>query len=348
MLVYSLWVIAVNGAVPPAALVNQSGTVLTPLAGELGPVAYIIGLVFVILGMGMSSIHYGLALFNQTREWLPQLASPSESRGIVRAMVSDRSGRFVIGAAPVVAIFGVSEWLLLTRQQSFVGPLGFLGVFAVPALAGIFPILMLAASRRKGEYVPGMVLDFLGHPLVLVCLYLFFVAGVFAHGLVIWQNPAERLAALLVVGIFVLLTFTALRRGSFTPRHVVEVRVDRGDGDRAVFNVTATGQTIPSDVWLEYVPGEQRVAAVGGEAREFAHLHSATFRLAQTRARELKAWVHQVMLDGESEALPARLEIRSGRFDQKRDLRRFDGQVLVPLDGCECEVQITFSSPLRS
>src|SRR5262245_11126787 len=174
LLIYSVWVIAVNGAVAPSVLASQSGTSLAPLAAEVGSIVYPFGLAYVVLGMGMASIHFALALFNQMREWLPAPSNPADRsarvaglREKVRAVALSRRGHFGLCIAPVAAIFLAIEGLLLTGQESFAGPLGFLGALAVPLLAGIFPMLMLAASRRKGEFVPGVTFGFLGHPLVV-------------------------------------------------------------------------------------------------------------------------------------------------------------------------------------
>src|SRR5918993_1545311 len=73
---YCLFVLAVNGAVTPEVLAGELGTTLDPLAAEVGAIIYILGTVFVLLAMGMGSIHYSLALFNITREWLPSLVRP--------------------------------------------------------------------------------------------------------------------------------------------------------------------------------------------------------------------------------------------------------------------------------
>src|SRR5262245_47922491 len=202
LLIYSVWVIAVNGTVAPAALAGQSGTILPPLAAEVGPIVYPFGVVYAILGMGMASIHFALALFNQMREWLPapsnradRAARPAGLLEWVRAVALSRGGHFVLCIAPVAAIFLVIEWLLLTGQESFAGPLGFLGALAIPLLGGIFPILMLAASRRKGELVPGLAFGVLGHPLLVVGVYLLFLVSIFLHGALIWRDPPQRLAA---------------------------------------------------------------------------------------------------------------------------------------------------------
>jgi amino acid permease len=73
---YSIWLVTVNGAVAPLELAGLSGTALAPLAARVGPVVYVLGLIFVILGMGMASIHFSLGFFNQVQEWLPKQRQP--------------------------------------------------------------------------------------------------------------------------------------------------------------------------------------------------------------------------------------------------------------------------------
>lgn len=72
ILVNSIWIFVVNGSLAPQTLAAETGTVLTPLAEEVGPIVLPFGTVLVILGMGMITIHFSLGLFNLTREWLPQ------------------------------------------------------------------------------------------------------------------------------------------------------------------------------------------------------------------------------------------------------------------------------------
>ena len=50
---------------------------------------------------------------------------------------------------------------MLTGSVSFAGLLSILGVIVVPLLGGIFPVLLLVASRRKGERVPEAAYRFL-------------------------------------------------------------------------------------------------------------------------------------------------------------------------------------------
>ena len=349
LLIYSVWVIAVNGAVAPSALASQSGTSLAPLAAEVGPIVYPFGLVYVVLGMGMASIHFTLALFNQMREWLPAPSKPADraaqAAGLlarIRAVALSRGGHFGLCIAPVAVIFLVIEWLLLTGQASFAGPLGFLGALAVPLLGGIFPMLMLAASRRKGELVPGLTLDFLGHPLVVVGVYLLFLVGIFLHGALIWRDPPQRLAALLV-GVAVLgMTLLCLHRGMLVPRVVVELRVDRNAGGRATFSIILSGRPAPAEVWLKYDDGEQHIAAANGEVPAFPWLRSATFQLPATPARELKVWAHAITPEGASASLPACLTMYDGEERREVDLGRSGGQVVLRLNHEPCRLEVAF------
>src|SRR5665811_561690 len=74
--IYSIWVLAINGAIDAGALSGQTGTALEPLATVAGPAVYIFGSVFVVLAMGMSSIHMALGLVNIVRERLPRRSQP--------------------------------------------------------------------------------------------------------------------------------------------------------------------------------------------------------------------------------------------------------------------------------
>src|SRR2546421_10238101 len=71
MILYILWVVAVNGAIAPATLAGFSGTALTLIANVAGPAVNIFGTLLAILAMGMASIHLSLALFFTVREWIP-------------------------------------------------------------------------------------------------------------------------------------------------------------------------------------------------------------------------------------------------------------------------------------
>jgi hypothetical protein len=75
ILLYCLFVLAVNGAVAPQILTHETGTALAPLAHTVGRVVNVLGSAFVSLGMGMGSITFALALFGLVLERFPA-ASP--------------------------------------------------------------------------------------------------------------------------------------------------------------------------------------------------------------------------------------------------------------------------------
>lgn len=451
---YSIWLVTINGAVPPAELASLSGTALEPLADRVGPFVNILGSIFVILGMGMASIHYSLGFFNLTQEWLPKrrkpalvlsgqnsptvsiegdgeaggmgafdlTSLPSEQRTLIswimrlgkaglaeladvagkreQAILPDlealaaqgflrmeqtpagkiyrprliskrgrklpeeiwqafeepgfrdgerppaglheallrasevllgEKGRFLIGVLPLGAVFALTEWLLVTESESFSRPLSFIGVIAVSLLGGSFPALLLVASRRKGERTPQGSPRILGHPLLILGVYLISLVGLLLHGLVIWQNPLERAVAL-VTGIAMLfVTFVMIRQGVFAPRLILELREERVEAGQASFAITMAGHGMPVEVQLEYPEGWQEFIASGGELAKFSQLRSARFRLPVGEARDLKVWAHRVSREGDTEGLPAMLEIQRGDDVEQFDLMLSRGRVLIPV-----------------
>jgi amino acid permease len=347
---YILWVVAVNGAIPANILANTTGTALIPLTDVVGPVVSILGTIFVILGMGMVTIHLSLALYNQIREWLPAPAPPDKGdqsspglKGRLKALLFSRPGRFWLGVAPLLLIFLWIEWLLWTEQESFIEPLALDGVIALPLLGGIFPMLMLAASRRKGDYVPGRVWRFAGHPVVVTAVYLIFLTGILVYGLFIWTEPIPRLAALVAAGVVLLLTIMVIRQGAFAPRTMVELRADHDPHRPAVFTITSIGQLALAEIHLNYQTGEQQMQATTGNIPHFDTLQSITFQLPPTQAKELKIWLHQLTPEDFSVGLPAQVTIYQGQAQQEIDLTSAGGQVVLPLSDQACRVEVSLA-----
>jgi hypothetical protein len=133
-------------------------------------------------------------------------------RGL-RAILLGRRGRFAIATTPVVVAFLAAEWMVLTGSGSFTGVLNFIGILVVALPAGVFPALLLVSSRRKGEHVPAGGVRRLGNPVLLSGIYFLFVAGVLLHGLVIWDNPFKRGAALLAGAVMVAMTLIMAAAG---------------------------------------------------------------------------------------------------------------------------------------
>lgn len=127
----------------------------------------------------------------------------------------DRPSRYWFCALPTVLVFFVSEWLLLNGQASFSVAFSLSGVLLGSLLAGFFPVLLLFASRRKGDVVPGLSPRLVGNPVILVSVYLLYLAGVMVYGLIIWQQPVERGAAIGIGLLAIAMPVIMLRRHAF-------------------------------------------------------------------------------------------------------------------------------------
>jgi hypothetical protein len=270
----------------------------------------------------------------------PRTAIPAPSPWA--RFLNDR-GRFLLAISPIAITFLLSGIFLLIGWDSFPLVLGVLGVITSSIFSGFIPVLLLASSRQKGEVVPGVVLAFVGHPVVLGAVYLIYVAVLLTHGLIIWENPVLRVTALLVTAVALVVTVVTACRGSYKPRVVVEMRLDQREGQRSAFSVVAGGRPAPADVRLQYPDGERDQQASGGEIQAFSELRSATFRIPATSGAELKVWAHRVSPTGDSEGLPAQLEVRDGGDAKRFDLGLSGGQVVLPFTGKASEVVITFS-----
>jgi hypothetical protein len=176
------------------------------------------------------------------------------------------------------------------------------------------------------------VLAFLAHPLIVGGIYLVAVGMLFLHGLFIWQDPFQRVLALLIGSVVLAATALMVRMGAFARRVVIEVRQDLGKEDGGTFAVTDTGRAATQVmVRLGYADGESVHQGALGAIPDFHDLCSAKFHVPATQAQELMVRVHRVTPEGQSENLPALLKVSSGT-----EIREFhvDGtrkQFVLPL-----------------
>ena len=345
IVLYCLWVVAIQGAIAPGQLASYQGTSLEPLAAVVGPSAGALGILYVILAIAMGSVHAAMGLFNTVRERLPEASGAPLSA--VRSLLV--RGHFLWCLLPVLLIFAAAEGLLLGHSQNFASVMNMGGVLGASIFAGIFPMLLLAASRRRGDLLPAGVHRLIGHPLLLGAVYLLFLAGVWVHGLVIWQSPVERLAAV-VCGLLVLvMTVLTLKKGAFRRRLVVQLRQDEGD-EQVTFSVVAGGEAAIADVVATTGQGDTAYHAASGQVLHTAALRGLTFRISNIPVHEVKVWAHRVEREGPSTPLPADLTLSTADGERCTSQDLGAGPVVVAWSGQDSRVELAFrsASPLGS
>ena len=331
-LVSCLWVITLNGSLPAESLASETGTAMTVLAALVGPVANWLGSTFVVLSLGVGCIHLALSLFFLVDERLP-----THSKKLPPGRY-----RFLLCAIPVVLAFLVAEWLSINNLGSFAGLLGYVGVMTLPMIAGVFPVLLLAATRRKGDIVPKLVLKILGHPLVLIATYILFVGSIFLHGAFGFEGLLQQ-AIILIFGCAALVvTGMMLRQKALARRLVIEVRQDQITKEPPFFSLTAVGKPAPTDARLCYSNGRLQLTSAFGYIFHFDALHSLQFDLPSSLADELKVWVHKITPYWSSEGLPAGLTMKSTRDDLEMRLPDPDGVVVMPMAQKPLLLEINF------
>ena len=259
-----------------------------------------------------------------------------------RELALGRSGRFAIASLPGVAAFAASEWMVLTGFASFTGLLSFTGVIVVSLLAGLYPVALIVASRRKGEHAPAGASRLLARRSLLVLVYAVFAAALLLHGLVIWDGAAARAGALAAAVAMVALPVVFARAGGFNRRATVEVRDDERDG-RARFRMVSAGEPVPGDVEFVYERPETRPSRAAGEIPDFSSVRRALFepRLDESRPPdEVKVWAHRVTSVGESESLPAQVRLRAGDTVRVADVALTRGETTFSLDGADAQIEV--------
>jgi hypothetical protein len=256
-----------------------------------------------------------------------------------RAVLSD-AGRFVVSSSPILLVAVIGASLLLTGRASFAGVLGFGGVIANSMTAGIFPVLLLLASRRKGDYVPDTVYRVLGHPVFVGGVYVLAVSNLFLHGLVIYRETWTRGCALFFGVVVVAVTVRMIRAGAFERRTVVELREDARDGSTSVLAIIADGRPLIADVTVSRPDGDQTYRAATVTLPAWSKIVRITVKLPRGTSREAKVWVHRVTPDGASEGLPVVVDVNCRGEQRRFDLALSGGQAIATVNGEESVIAI--------
>ncbi|MCB0196774.1 MAG: hypothetical protein KDJ65_32780 [Anaerolineae bacterium] len=328
-----IWVLAASGAVAPHILAGQQGTSLVPLTATIGPAMGVLGAIFVIVSMGLGMVQFSVALFNLAHE---RVDTP-------KTAALGRQGRFLLSLTPIVLVFLLAEWMSWTNTGSFTGILAILGIIVDSLMTGIFPVLLLVASRRKGELVPQVVHRFLGNPLLLTGIYLLCLFNLVFHALIIWQNPIQRLLGLVIALLVLGLTIAMIRRGVFSPRLIIELRDDQSRGGKSRVYVTANGQPVPIEVQLGYTGGEELLQANSGTIRTMSDLRYIRLNLPPTTARHLKVLAHTITPDGTAQDWPVHLTLNGNDTQPTFDAPLSDGQVTLPLAADVRQIVMNFT-----
>ena len=261
------------------------------------------------------------------------LAPPPALPGVRRVLAGNRAG-VAVGLAPVTGVFTLAAWMLATGSGSFAGLIGFVGVIVVSLLAGVYPVLLLASSRRRGEYTTAATGRIRGHPVVLVAIYVLSVTSVFLHGLVIWDDPWRRAGGLLAGTGILVLTGAVWKGGAFRRRLVVELRaVDDEPADRAYFSMTTSGQPADGGVVVTYADGSRVDHDVpSGQIADYPSFRTATFRPVGPPVHDVKVWLHHVTFTGDSFPLQARASIEGTDGPVALDVGITTSQVVAAVD----------------
>jgi amino acid permease len=320
MVLYAVVVVAIGGAVPAEDLIGFGGTAIEPLAKIAGPSVAVLGGLFVVLAMGLATIITSLALHNQALEVL------GDRPAIQRRLQAVPNLRWLLAAVPVIVVFGAVPAMLAAGVGTFSGPLAALGTVATPILAGIFPMLMVLAARRRGEYPIAGAARIVGHPVTVTLVSAIFVAGILVQSWIVSGSLVDRVVGSIVTVVLGVVVVQALRSGAFRPRTVLELR--------------AQGRTDPVRVSVVRAGRDATVPAHQGSACTSEDLERTPLTVAIPATDELEVWAHRVTDEGAS--LPISLQVGAVVGASSRALGDTSarGRLTAFLDGLPAEVTL--------
>ncbi|MEM7592233.1 MAG: hypothetical protein AAF383_12055, partial [Cyanobacteria bacterium P01_A01_bin.83] len=281
----------------------------------------------------------------------PEVKSSTSSSDIPRKrwqktrQYLQEQSRFLLSMTPLILVFIITEILFWLDKQSFTSVLGFAGVLGNSLVGGIFPVLLLISSRRKGEILPGKVYQLLNSSWLLGSIYSFSIIIILSHGLFIWQNSLARISALMVTILCLVATSLMHFTGAFIPRTVIEIQAEERKTGQGLLKITMGGQPKITNVKLGYLEGEQSYHAASIKIPALSSLQYVTFQLPTKQMEELKLWLHKNQVTNKSENSPEFLEIYQENNKMLFfNLKLLGDKVLFPLKSRKCWCKLKFSA----
>ena len=254
---YSLWVFSVAPPSPPPGCGPNPDTALVPLAEEAGRAA------------SDRRLHLRVPRGRDGHR-PPVPGSLQPRRG---AVGRPRAGPGAPGLGLIGAIFLLAELLIITQSASFAGSIGIVGALTGPLMGGVFPMLMMESSRRRGDYEPALFWRWMGHRSSPCFVFLAFMA---TEVIYVWlwpTRPSSGSSRRPSSSSSLVITVVMLRSGAMRPRAVIEVRRDEESG-RDPIQVVTRGRTVRA----EQLPPGDRIVDVP---------------LAPLDVNEVRAWAHR-------------------------------------------------------
>jgi hypothetical protein len=174
--------------------------------------------------------------------------SRRDASGGSSTLLGDR-GRFFLGIALIALTFLLVEGLILAQAESFTDRSTSRRCWSSPCSAVFSRCSCLSPAAGRASRVPGSIYCLLSHPPLLSGIYLLNLVGIFLHGLVIWQNPVQRLVALSVGVLMLVMTVSIVRRGRSSPG-CGRAAGERSQPGQAQLTVVASGQPTKVEVSL--------------------------------------------------------------------------------------------------
>lgn len=244
---YAIWTFVAISALTSGAL-PQTNSVLQSMTLHFGPAVSVAAVVFIVLSLGIGSGNYAMAahhVFSDTvRRFWTQYLKTQLLDNLNGERFTVLSLEHILGMTVVTAVMGAALLVYSLGMFDLNQFFGLIGGSMAPIIAGVFPVLIFMACRRRGVFTESRVVEFLsGRVLLLLTLMVF-------SSVYLWQAVTDDYAIwyrIVSAGLFCFVFWLACnlyRRATFRPGGVIVVEKGKDGWDPATWKVFEEGHEV--------------------------------------------------------------------------------------------------------
>jgi hypothetical protein len=233
-------------------------------------------------------------------------------RGWWASILQDKWFRRLVSISPLILIALLALWSIYVQSIKLGDVFGFIGIILASIIIGVIPVLLLISSRNKGDRELHIGLQGLGNPIILAVIYLFSWSIPFIHGVFIWENLFQRVAAIFVSAYVIFISLRMLKTGVFGSRTAIDLCLDSRKLARNSLQVFVKGEKLTTLLTVRSDTGSTQIAAEELHGLQISRVHSLTVAALHIHADELSIAARQINPDGDVEELTGVIELVTG------------------------------------
>jgi hypothetical protein len=241
--IYAIWAFAAISALT-SGILSQNTSVLQSLSLYFGPWASAISIVFIVLSLGIGSGNYAMAAHHVLVDTIKRLRmrrDKAPAAGRSRGPTTVWSLEHVTGIAIITLVMGTALFSFTLSVVDLNQFFGLIGGSMAPIIAGVFPILIFVACRRRGVFAESGAVDFLSGKIVsllsLTAFLSIYIWQATSDNYALWYRSLSIAICLSLLGLL----YSLYRKGKFSMGGVILIEKGKDGWDPRVWKIFEEG-----------------------------------------------------------------------------------------------------------